>query len=373
MTSTSTGAEHATGDGGPAAAGRDGGLLSRAHAWLDARYDLSAIESFARHKTVPVHRQSIWYYFGGVAVFFFVVQVLSGALLLVYYRADIDVAFESIQHLMSHVKFGWLVRSVHVWSANLMVLAVFVHMFSVFFMKTYRRPRELTWVSGVLLLVLVLGFGFSGYLLPWNEISLFATKVGTDMVGAVPMIGTFALKLLRGSEAVTGATLSRFFALHIAILPAIFTLILAGHLLFIQRQGMSQEHPGTRSMRFVPDFLLRELLLWLIVLDVLAVLAVTLPGELGHKADLLASAPAGIKPEWYFLAMFETLKLIPAHVGPLEGEVVGIVGFGLLGIAWGALPFYDRSDRWWGSRWLRVVVVLGLVYALAMTVKGILT
>jgi cytochrome b6 len=370
MTLSSTGAEPRPGGN---ATGRSPSIPSRLYGWLDERYRITDVVEFARHKSVPVHRGSIWYFFGGVALFLFVVQVVTGALLLIYYRADIDVAFESIQHIMSHVKFGWLVRSVHVWSANLMVLAVFIHMFSVFFMRAYRRPRELTWVTGVLLFVLSLGFGFSGYLLPWNEISLFATKVGTDIVGVVPVIGEFALRLLRGGDDVSGATLSRFFGLHVAILPAIFVLLLFAHLLFIQRQGMSKDRPGMTTMPFVPNFALREAVLWLAVINVLAILAVLYPGELGHKADLLAPAPAGIKPEWYFLFMFETLKFIPPHVGPIEGELLGVLGFGVVGLAWLLIPFIDRHDDWWGARWLRGTVVIFLIYAAVMTMKGMVS
>jgi cytochrome b6 len=346
---------------------------SRWFRWLDERYKMRDIEEFARHKTVPVHRQSHWYFFGGIALFLFVVQVVSGALLLVYYRADAGGAFESVQFIMSRVQFGWLVRSIHVWSANIMVFAVVMHMFSVFFLGAFSKPRELTWLTGMVLLVLSLAFGFSGYLLPWNEISLFATKVGTDMVAAVPVAGTFLLRLLRGSDEVTGATLSRFFGLHIAILPGIFTIFLFLHLLFIQRQGMHEpevENPR-RPMPFFPDFFLREMLIWLIVINVLAVIAVVVPSELGVKADLLAPAPAGIKPEWYFLFMFETLKLIPAHVGPFEGEVLGILGFGILGLWWAFLPFLSRGEGL--GRGARLAGIVLLIYASLMTVKGMIT
>jgi cytochrome b6 len=370
MTSTSTGPEAGVAEQGEQPPPR---RRLPFYGWLDERYRLQEVDEFIRHKQVPIHRQSYWYFFGGVALFFFAIQVITGALLLVYYRADVDTAYESIQHLMSHVQFGWLVRSIHVWSANLMVLAVFIHMFSVFYMKAYRKPRELTWVTGVILMLLSLGFGFSGYLLPWNEISLFATKVGTDMVGAVPLIGDFALRLLRGGDAVTGATLSRFFGIHVAILPGLFFLVILGHLLFIQRQGMADDRQGIKSMPFFPNFFLRELLLWLIVLDLLAILAVLFPGELGQKADLLAPAPAGIKPEWYFLFMFETLKFIPPHVGPFEGEVLGILLFGAIGLLWLLVPFFDRDDHWWGARWLRILVTVFLVYAVAMTVKGMMS
>ena len=135
---------------------------------------------------MPVHRYSYWYFLGGMTLFLFGVQVLTGALLLLYYRPGADEAFESVQFIMTQVQFGWLVRSVHSWSANLLIFMAFAHLFSVLFLRSYRKPRELTWVSGVLLLFLMLGFGFSGYLLPWNTLSYFATKVGTEIPAQIP-------------------------------------------------------------------------------------------------------------------------------------------------------------------------------------------
>src|SRR5437762_9966149 len=142
-----------------------------------------------RDKTVPIHRHTIWYYFGGMTLFLFSVQVGTGILLLLYYRPSAETAFESVQFIVTEVQFGWLIRSVHSWSANLMIATLFIHMFSVYFMSAYRKPRELTWLSGVLLLLLAVGFGFSGYLLPWNKLAFFATKLGTEIAGVIPLVG----------------------------------------------------------------------------------------------------------------------------------------------------------------------------------------
>jgi cytochrome b6 len=207
--------------------------------WLDERLDLSGVRYFIAHKTVPVHRQKFWYYLGGVTLFLFVVQVFTGVLLLLYYRPGATEAGESVQFIVTQVEFGWLIRNVHSWSANLLVAAAFAHFFSVFFQKSYRKPRELTWLSGVVLLFLMLAFGFSGYLLPWNELAFFATKVGTGIAGSVPIVGEFLLRLLRGGDDVTGATLSRLYGLHVAVLPAATTVFVTMHLLLVQRQGMS--------------------------------------------------------------------------------------------------------------------------------------
>ena len=224
-------------------------------------------------------------------------------------------------------------------------------MFSVYFEKAYRKPREMTWITGMIMFFLVLGFGFSGYLLPWNELSFFATKVGSDIAGQIPLIGEPIKEFIRGGNDVTGATLSRLFGFHVALLPGIFTIILGIHLILIQRQGISEplhlekaSSKEKKTMPFFPNFMLRDLLLWLLVLNVLAILAVFFPASLGHKADPFSAAPAGIKPEWYFLFMFQSLKYFPAHILSIEGELIGILLFGAAAILWLLVPFWDRKS-----------------------------
>lgn len=318
--------------------------------WLDERFGTGSVEEFLRHKTVPIHRHTIWYYFGGMTLFLFIVQVLTGILLLLYYRPTPEDAYESVQYIVTQVRFGWLIRSVHSWSANLMVFTAFIHMFSVYFLRAYRKPRELTWISGMFLLFVVMGFGFSGYLLPWNTLAFFATKVGTEMAGAVPFAGKWMLTFLRGGEEVTGATLTRFFGFHVAVLPGLATVLLAMHLLLVQQLGMSVPPSVERAaaegkpapvMPFFPNFLLRDIIGWYAALGVLGALAAIFPWELGAKADPFAAAPAGIRPEWYFLFMFQTLKFLPAKILFLEGELAGILGFSLAGAVWIAVPFID--------------------------------
>ncbi len=353
-------------------------VLRRTYDWLDERLQVSDLIEFMKKKSVPVHRHSVWYYFGGVSLFLFIIQVVTGILLLLYYKGSEELAFESIQFIISKVEFGWLIRSIHSWAANLFILSAFIHMFSVFFEKAYRKPRELTWVSGILLLFLGMGFGFSGYLLPWNELAFFATKVGTDIAGVIPIVGKPILIFLRGGEDVTGATLSRFFGFHVAVLPALFTVILGLHLLLVQRQGMSipmsvEKLPPSerKTMPFFPNFFLRDLLLWLLVLNLLAVLAVFFPWELGAKADPFAPAPAGIKPEWYFMFMFQTLKYIPGQLWIFEGEVVGILLFACAGLAWTLVPFWDRTTaRGQENRKLTYAGLFVVVYMIILTILG---
>ncbi|HET8577759.1 MAG TPA: cytochrome bc complex cytochrome b subunit [Methylomirabilota bacterium] len=345
--------------------------------WLDERVGLADLEKIAKKKEVPTHRHTIWYYLGGMTMFLFVIQVVTGILLLLYYRPSAEEAYESIQFLMAEVQFGWLIRSIHAWAANLMIFTLFLHLFSVMLLKAYRPPREITWLSGMGLLGLALGFGFTGYLLPWNELAYFATKVGTEITGAVPLVGPFLGRLLRGGAEVTGATLTRFYGIHVAILPAVASLLLGLHVYLVQKHGMSVP-PGVerrgeprRTMAFVPNFLLRDIVGWLAALAILAALAAYYPAELGQKADPFAPAPAGIKPEWYFMFMFQTLKYLPAYVLGIEGEVVGIVGFGLGGLFLLLVPFLDRrTARGEPSRLFTWIGVAIIVYMVVLTYLG---
>ena len=346
--------------------------------WLDERLGLNTIFGLAKKKEVPLHRHSIWYYFGGMTLFLFAVQVVTGILLLLYYRPSSEGAFESVQFIITEVQFGWLIRSVHSWSANLLIAALFIHMFSVYFMSAYRAPREITWVTGVLLLFIGIAFGFSGYLLPWNKLAFFATKVGTEIAGVVPLVGPAMLRFLRGSDEVTGATLTRFFGFHVAVLPAAATALIGVHVMLVQMHGMSVP-PGTepsqvKKMKFVPNFLLRDLIGWILAIGMLAALAAMFPWELGEKADAFASAPEGIKPEWYFLFMFQTLKYIPAKILFIDGEVLGVLGFGLGGLFWLLVPFLNRTPGH-GTR-KKVFKIIGIfivLFIVVMTIVGFLS
>lgn len=349
--------------------------------WLDERLDLTSAIGIAKKKEVPLHRHSVWYYFGGMTLFLFAVQVVTGILLLLYYRPSADQAFESVQFIVTEVQFGWLIRSVHSWSANLLILALFIHMFSVYFMSAYRKPREITWVSGALLLFICIGFGFSGYLLPWNKLAFFATKVGTEIAGVVPIIGHGTLRFLRGGDDVTGATLTRFFGFHVAVLPAIATVLIGLHVLLVQMHGMSvppgvenEEGVEKNKMKFVPNFLLRDLIGWILAVGVLAALAAIFPWELGEKADAFAPAPEGIKPEWYFLFMFQSLKYLPAKILFFDGEVLGILAFAIGGLFWVIVPFINKTPGH-GTRKLvfNIIGILIVVFIVVMTIVGYLT
>ncbi|MGA2532498.1 MAG: cytochrome b N-terminal domain-containing protein [Candidatus Aminicenantales bacterium] len=342
-------------------------------AYFDERFQLRALADFAKKKTVPEHKHSFWYFFGGIALFLTALQIATGIMLLLYYTPTVDAAHESVQFIMSQVQFGWLIRSVHSWSANILVGILFIHMFSTFFMKAYRSPRELTWVTGFFLFVLFLAIGFSGYLLPWNELSYFATRVGTDIAGSLPVVGKGLKTFILGGPVVGQATLTRFFWLHVAILPLAAGVLIGIHVLLVQILGMSTpislKGKPVKEISFFPDFIYKDVLGWTLILILIGILCVFLPWEVGKKADPFVATPLGIKPEWYFTFMFTTLKLIPSHIFSFEGEKLAILGFMLGGALWLLVPFLNRrASRELPSRPYTVIGAVLLLYIVVMTV-----
>lgn len=349
------------------------GRVAQAYDWADERLGLSEIAAIAQHKTVPDHKHSFWYYWGGISLFFFVVQLFTGILLLVYYRAGAD-AYESVRQITYDIKFGWLVRSAHSWSANLMVFAIFVHMFSVLFMKAYRKPREFGWWSGLVLLGLTMVFGFSGYLLPMDDLAYFATKVGLEIPASIPVVGDVITNIVRGGPEVSEVTIQRFFALHVVILPLLYLPVLGFHLYLVQRHGNAippseEAKPMNerRFIRFFPDFFAKDMGMWLIALNVLAILASMYPWQLGPQADPLASAPAGIHPEWYFMSQFQILKVFGRWFPGAVGEFLGIGLFSVGMLILVAVPFLDPGTK--SGRRARTItyVAFGLLAGLILT------
>jgi quinol-cytochrome oxidoreductase complex cytochrome b subunit len=215
-------------------------FISRAVGWVDDRYSISEPLSKILRKPVPKYALHWWYCLGGITAFLFVVQGITGILLAFYYKPTPDAAYASIQYIESQVYLGAAIRAIHHWCANGMIVLCVAHMARVFIMGAYKRPRELNWVSGALLLILTLVFGFTGYLLPWDQRAFWATTVGSEIAGAVPAIGNLALVFLRVGWNVTGETLSRFYGLHVIIVPLATVTFMGAHFLMVRRQGVAK-------------------------------------------------------------------------------------------------------------------------------------
>jgi quinol-cytochrome oxidoreductase complex cytochrome b subunit len=207
--------------------------------WVNNRVGTEELMEDQYNRIVPIHATNYIYCFGGIAFILFLILLVTGILLAVYYQPTPAGAYQSVLEISTTVQFGWWIRSIHKWAASGMVLLVFVHMLRVFFTGAYKRPRELNWVAGVFLLLLTLGFGFTGYLLPWDQRAYWATRVGTDIAGSAPVIGHFLLVTLRGGETISGATLGRFYTLHVLMLPVLIAVFLGAHFWMIRRHGIS--------------------------------------------------------------------------------------------------------------------------------------
>jgi quinol-cytochrome oxidoreductase complex cytochrome b subunit len=205
--------------------------------WLDERLGIQGVYDIVFDRNIP--KVNWWFTLGSASLFLFVIQGVTGVFLSVYYVPSPDAAYNSIQYIMNGVAFGWLIRGIHHWGATLMVIVVFAHMLRTFYYAAYKYPRELTWLTGVVLLLATLGMGFTGYLLPWNQRAYWATTVGTEIAGTVPFIGEFILRVLRGGTDLSAVTLARFFAVHIWFLPAIIALTIGIHMYLVIRLGIS--------------------------------------------------------------------------------------------------------------------------------------
>jgi ubiquinol-cytochrome c reductase cytochrome b subunit len=356
--------------------------------WIDERLQISPlVRSFVDRK-VPGNIG--WAHtLGGATLLFLVVQIATGIVLSLSYVPSPSAAYESVLYI-DQTPFGALVRGIHHWSAGLLVILVGLHALRVFAWAAYRYPRELTWVAGALLFFVVLGFAFTGYLLPWDQKAYWATVVGTNIAGSVPFIGRHVVELLRGGSELGAVTLARFYGVHIWVLPALLLALVGFHLFAVVRQGIAasprrqplaaaipgeprrdayEREYGVEKAAGKPFWqsLLKDAIISLVLLVAIFALAIALGAPLEPKANPNATGYAP-RPEWYFLGLFQLLWYI---TGPFESLLI----FGLFGI--GALifilvPFIDRSRERLPQRRPVAMALAGVVVAgvIGLTVIG---
>jgi cytochrome b6 len=212
--------------------------MSKVYRWLQERLEIQSIVDDVTSKYVPPH-VNIFYCIGGVTFTCFLIQVATGFALTFYYRPSVADAFTSVQYITTEVTFGWAVRSIHRWSASLIVLMIILHVFRVYLTGGFKRPRELTWVTGVLIAVCTVSFGVTGYSLPWDQVGYWAVKIVTGVPDAIPIFGSILVILLRGSIRVGQRTLTRFYTLHTFLLPLLTSIFIIVHFIIIRKQGIS--------------------------------------------------------------------------------------------------------------------------------------
>ncbi len=327
--------------------------------WLEIRIGLTElIRTQLTEYRVPKNI-NLFYTLGFVALIFFVLQVVTGFFLLFYYIPYSETAFRSVQEIMSTVPYGWLVRQMHVVGSTLMFVCVFLHFIAVFFMGGYKKPRELTWVVGTFMFFITVGFCLSGYLLPWSQMSYWATTIATTMPTAFPYIGDMVANLMKGSPQVSGLTLNRFFSLHVTLLPLILVILIGLHLFLVRRIGISPppfgkaeeaERPWSEYHHvshpeghpFYPDFVLKEVIMLMIFFAVMFFTISFLPTLLLPEESNIAAdpfkTPPHIKPEWYFLAPYQMLKIIPNKFLGISLQII----LSFLFILW---PFLDTKEE----------------------------
>jgi ubiquinol-cytochrome c reductase cytochrome b subunit len=332
--------------------------------WIDERVDLKSLRRTLLDREVP-GELTWWHTLGSATLTVFMVQIVTGIVLAMYYAPSPDHAYDSIRYLERTVVSGALVRGIHHWGASAMVVLVFAHLIRVFTMGAYKYPREANWVLGVVLLMVVLGFGFTGYLLPWDQKAYWATQVGTNIAGTTPVVGSAVVKVLRGGAQLGAATLARFFALHVLVLPLLLGTVVFLHLALVIRQGIAprtsvlesgapprtddEEYPEyyrenykkskRAGVRFWPDIIAKDLVVGAVVVLMLVLLARFAGSGLEAPADPTDTAYVP-RPEWYFLPFFQLLKLVP---GSMESAVaVGVPA--ALFIVLLMLPFFDRRS-----------------------------
>ncbi len=327
--------------------------------WFDVRLGVrELLRSNLQGYLLPRH-VNIWYSLGAVLLALFTLQFLSGILLLVYYVPAADKAFASVEQIMNVVPYGWLIRTLHMVGSNLIVAVLLLHLLSVLFMGAYKKPRELTWLSGFGLLNLSFALCLTGYLLPWSQLSFWATTVATDAAGAVPWIGEGLVAFLRGAPSVGAVTLGRFFALHVVVLPLLLLGLIGFHLFCVRRAGISTPPFGPAArpavvgttfehevhadgIPFFPNYTVKELAVVMFVLATLVAISVFspalfLPLDALEPADPFTT-PDHIKPEWYFLWAYQTLKIFPS-------KLMGLAAQGGAMTLLALLPFLDRGDE----------------------------
>lgn len=372
------------------ATGRVGQVLG----WLEQRSGIVPVWNafFAR----PIPLGVGWLYtLGFASMFVFTVQAATGLFLAVYYSPSPDHAYDSIRFIMYEVPFGAVVRGIHHWSASVMVVLVVLHMATVFVLGAYKYPRELTWLVGVGLLLVTLGFAFTGYLLPWDEKAYWATVVGTAIPGTAPVLGDYLLRILRGGTELGALTLTRFYAFHVLLLPASLAGLLAVHLYLIVHHGVSvppwlwekarstlrgvgrrqeaaapvrsqQEYKEryeefkTRGHSFWPFTVAEDTIAAALVLVVILALMMTMGIPDEAKADPTNTAYVP-RPEWYFMFLFQFLKYFPGELEWIGAVVLPTLGLGLILL----LPLYDRSP-WRSPRRRPLAMIGGLAMALVV-------
>jgi len=331
--------------------------------WFRERLPVSGVElAELTNEPVPNHLRHWWWCLGGTPAYLFVVQIVTGILLAFYYQPSPSTAYESVERITHEINYGWYLRSVHKWAATLMIAAVILHQMRVYFTAAYRKPRDINWMVGMCILLVTLLIGFTGYSLVFEQLSYWGATVAANISDTIPLVGQFAKRMLLAGDTYNENTVSRFYILHAAVLPATLIGLLTVHIAILRLQGVSElefeeDKNEPRHFDFFPDHIYTELIVGLVLMVVLSVLATLFPATVGEKANPLVT-PEIIKPEWFFYVTFRWLKLFSRTAAVLSMGFIVFIMF-----VW---PFIDsRLRRLTGNEdisfWIGIVGVHLLV------------
>ena len=357
--------------------------------WLDERTGWRKIKEVVLDRHIP--KGVDWRYtLGSITLFFFILQVVTGILLAMHYSPSPDHAYDSVKYLSSEVPMGGLLRGLHKWGATGMVVSVFLHLLRVFFMGAYKYPREVTWLSGVLLFFFVIGFGFTGYLLPWDQKAYWATTVGAHMVEQVPWIGDALAKIMKGGQDLGAVTLARFYAIHVLVFPALTLLFMGIHLFLVVWHGISAPPEKDSSLTdkdpawkerakaqylqlkaqgksFWPYIIFKDTVAIFAVFVIILGVAIWKGAELEDLANP-TDTTYNPRPEWYFLSVFQLLKYFP---GKLEAFAIVLLPLIVVSLLF-ALPFFDKGPKRHPAdrKWLVAAGWMALLGVVVLTIQG---
>lgn len=336
--------------------------------WLDDRTGFRVI----RHHLLdePLPPGTGWFFtLGSILLFGLGLQVVTGTALALYYAPTPDHAWDSVRFITTQVRLGSFLRGLHHWGASVVVVAAVLHLARVVFFGSYRKPREVNWILGLLLLQVILAFGLTGYLLPWDQRAYWATVVSINISKLTPVVGEWVAGFLRGGSEIGALTLTRWYALHVLVLPPVLAVLVAAHLYLMRRHGISGPIRPRRGAptAFFPSQAARDLTMAIAAGTVLAVLAWHGAPALEPPADPTASSYVP-RPEWYFLGLFQLLKYFPGKLEVIGALVVPGIAMTLLAL----LPWIDRgSTRAWRDRPVTLAAfAAGLAAVATLTTLG---
>jgi ubiquinol-cytochrome c reductase cytochrome b subunit len=325
--------------------------------WLDSRTGIRAGRVHLLDEPLPPG-VNWWFVLGSILLFLLALQVVSGVVMAMYYVATPDYAYDSVRYLTDRVPLGGFVRGLHFFGASFIVVAALAHMARVVMFGSYKRPREVTWLTGVALLMIIMGFALTGYLLPWDQKAYWATTVTINIARSAPFIGESIAAVMRGGTELGALTLLRWYAMHVLLLPAALVVLTAAHLYLMRRHGISGPivPRGGEAKPFYPYHALRDTLAVAAVFACLITLAATVRVPLDGVADPSDSTYVP-RPEWYFLSLFQLLKYFPGPLEPVATLIIpgAVVTFVAL------LPFLDRRPERHPSRRPLVMLAFGLL------------